>query len=1245
MSTLFAISISKHFYVHVVPIVCEFFRTIPDRFQNFPLRYLSVVLGLAYLAIILFSYRRFQPLKERYKGLRMHYKLLNALVEDVNHVSKMGKEIDEKAHQHWDSQLRPGGTVQLSADGRAWVTELKEVVRNAESCHNDYDRLCERRQFLKLLYSSLMDFRKIGDFRATMNGARDRIHGLYRKSYDQIYESLERSRSNVRSLQDRPIILEKKPCPYNPDVRLQSTQSIEVKLKGAIHGKLQELDRDRKEDIQYNIEFPLKLLLAFLEDLRGLRMESQTEKAWVENAEDLILELQHDMDHILKTANRMRWLFYLGNWIARGQIKKWYYCYRGLLSFLIYGKNYRYTFKFVRRDSSKSVNDSRKKKQTRTFSSQATTNDDTGISSRLSGFGKKLEQEQGMDEFKQLLDNFKRLQGSIKETKGVEGTEHSRKAWTDQLSTIFQDAEKSFNAYRESKPSDWSENPNKTDFRSKLKPEVDRFHNALYFLQTCISVFRIEVRKENNWVVGLEKDIHNVVSELITNSENGSTYFIVGMKGIGKTTLATMVYYHGEIQKHFKFRYWVPVDDIVDEDKNVLPEKLRKYIMDPPATKKEGKEKEEGTNKKGKEKDYKRDEVKHFLKDKKYLVVLDNISSVGAWGSVKAAFPDSTNGSRIVVTTRVKSVASHAGQNSRDLYKLPLRTKDESMKLFEQMVNLPSEPSNERELFPKDVRSLANEVVGRCGGLPHSILRVGYLLSGGQVTSEEFSRVLEIMDHNETSWSETLPSNDENDFPQDLVKCLSYFGLFPRGSQIPARRLVALWVAEELAVAQQIGDEKKPPEFIAKKYLDDLISLNLVQVVERKPNGKTKTCGFPSALREQWLRLDPNSSLDRCLVYHFDENDKIGTQSLLRSCRNPRSILFFDTREGIKPGEDIGQFLRMGIASGHLLQLKVLDLEFVFRPRLPNAIKKLIHLTYLGLRWTYLEKIPASIGNLTNLQTLDVKHTYIRELPSSIWKLQNLQHLYINQIYRSRILDQPSENSLKNLQTLQGAFVDKDSPLKYGLRRFTNLRKLALAFQLNLSQQTTLAESLLQLKQLQNLKLKSIDEMGRPKDLKATFLSKFDNLSNLFLFGKFETISINGLPGSLTDLTLSASGLSEDPMQELGKLLKLKSLSLYSGSYTGKKMSCSKEGFPELQVLNFWMLRELEEWKVEEHSMPKLKQLEIRSCKSLKVLTGLRNLKALGKLRLKDMPVEVTEKIEQTNERSDIAHFPFVIID
>lgn len=105
-------------------------------------------------------------------------------------------------------------------------------------------------------------------------------------------------------------------------------------------------------------------------------------------------------------------------------------------------------------------------------------------------------------------------------------------------------------------------------------------------------------------VVGMDEDVHEVVSRLITNSENWSTHFIVGMKGIGKSTLAQMVFSHGAIQNHFESKHWVPLTDRADEEKNVHLKRLGQQVMPSLATNKEGKEKEEGANTDRKEKDY-----------------------------------------------------------------------------------------------------------------------------------------------------------------------------------------------------------------------------------------------------------------------------------------------------------------------------------------------------------------------------------------------------------------------------------------------------------------------------------------------------------------------------------------------------------------------------------------------------------------------------------------------------------------
>lgn len=169
MATFFVIS--KQFYAHVVPGVSQLFHAhVRPRLRAFSILYLSVVLGLAYLAIIFFSYRRFRLLKERQEWLRMELKLLNALRKDVENVSELGKKIDKKAHQLWDSQLRPGATVQLSDVQKELVNSIEAVVRKAKSSSETYQKLSRRRQFLRWVYSVLMDFRKIRSLHTEMDG-------------------------------------------------------------------------------------------------------------------------------------------------------------------------------------------------------------------------------------------------------------------------------------------------------------------------------------------------------------------------------------------------------------------------------------------------------------------------------------------------------------------------------------------------------------------------------------------------------------------------------------------------------------------------------------------------------------------------------------------------------------------------------------------------------------------------------------------------------------------------------------------------------------------------------------------------------------------------------------------------------------------------------------------------------------------------------------------------------------------
>eukprot|EP00261_Vitis_vinifera_P019938 XP_010650613.1 PREDICTED: putative disease resistance RPP13-like protein 2 [Vitis vinifera] len=646
--------------------------------------------------------------------------------------------------------------------------------------------------------------------------------------------------------------------------------------------------------------------------------------------------------------------------------------------------------------------------------------------------------------------------------------------------------------------------------------------------------------------------------------------------------------------------------------------------------------------------------LKAFLADKRFLIVVDDFIQDHILEEFVTAFLNTLRGSRIILTTRgttpsytkarsppsyLKTMSVHHG--------LRLRGDDESWALFTHVMKVN---------IPPELLELRREIVIRCGGLPLAIVRLADVLSQKDANIDEWSSVLQQLDQDqEQVWSKALSKISE-DLPLYKQRCLFYFGLFPKDYEIPVRRLIMLWVAEGLV---QPEVENEDPEDVAGRCLIELIAEDVVQVTKKKLDGNVKTCRLPYALRQHWLskaqqatfvqvyaktrsELSISTGLVRRLVDHLDKEDFSfdhihGDYSRISTSLRPHyqgvvSFISFDSQEGNKPGEDIGKFLHQCISSSCFLLLRVLDLEHVFRPKLPEALGKLTRLRYLGLRWTFLEMLPSSIRKLQNLQTLDLKHTYISTLPSSIWKMQHLRHLLLSESYRSRFTLQPRVCSLIALQTLWGLFVDEKTLVKGGLDRLVNVRKLGLACRLMPSQQQTMLSQLeavanwvLKLKHLHTLRLKSDDEENQPWDLDLKPLLAHVNLSSIYLLGRLKNPSIvSEFPRSLSDLTLSGSGQMEDPMLKLDKLPNLKILRLLAKSYTGKLMLCPSGSFPQLRVLKLWKLEQLEEWNVEEGALQALRDLEIRSCIRLKMLPKELLHRSLLELKLTDMPSQFT---------------------
>ncbi|KAF2322091.1 hypothetical protein GH714_006519 [Hevea brasiliensis] len=206
-------------------------------------------------------------------------------------------------------------------------------------------------------------------------------------------------------------------------------------------------------------------------------------------------------------------------------------------------------------------------------------------------------------------------------------------------------------------------------------------------------------------------------------------------------------------------------------------------------------------------------------------------------------------------------------------------------------------------------------------------------------------------------------------------------------------------------------------------------------------------------------------------------------------------------------------------------------------PKLPKAVGQLTRLRYLGLGSTYLEMLPVFINKLLNLQTLDLKRTCINTLPSSIWKMQKLRHLFLDESFRNTFVPRQEDSSLVDLQTLWGAFIDEDSPVRNGLDASLNIKKWGLKCKISVpsqnaamsSQLVDVANWIVKLEHLQSLRLKSFDKSGQPWDLHLQSMVEHVDLSNVYLVGKLKNQHLaSALPRSLIELTFSASGLVED---------------------------------------------------------------------------------------------------------------------
>lgn len=635
----------------------------------------------------------------------------------------------------------------------------------------------------------------------------------------------------------------------------------------------------------------------------------------------------------------------------------------------------------------------------------------------------------------------------------------------------------------------------------------------------------------DSFTVGLEEDLEKIKDLVCGDSAKRQIIPITGMGGIGKTTLAKMVYDDKSTMEKYPVRAWVTVSQDYKPE-NIFANLLYSLQRIVGEGSVESKDSDE-------------DKVYKILLVRKYLIVLDDLWSEKAWDEIRKVFPDSKNGSRILITTRNENTASHADPTS-PLHKMKFLNSDQSWDLLRQKVF-------QKNKCPRELEKIGRDVAVSCGGLPLAIVLIAGIFSTvdkSRISWEEIAKDVHSAVDKEAGEFEKIISLSYTHLPLYLRPCFLYMGAFPEDYEIRLSKLIKLWIAEGF-----VKDEED-----AENYLNNLMTRNLALITTIKSNGKVKSCNIHDLVRDLCKRKALDENYERRLsIAHPD------LTLLARAYASTiRSVL------SIQPNESsLGGLRKFRL-------LRVLDVVDTDAYSLPAPVFELFHLRYLAFGCPM--ELPRAVSRLQNLRALIIRPSKrLRRfsndelyLPLELWMMPLLTHL----VSFFDILPNPegADSALQNLLTLH--VVKKLICTKEMMAMILNVKKLGITYFGDKFQEDYQLQNLVLLHQLEKL----------------TLVVKADH--------PFRQAVNPVFPHTLRKLTLSGWRLSWEYMSVIGSLPELQVLKLRNHACEGGKWETDEEQFPKLEYLHI-DASDLKEWATESTHFPKLKRLVIYRCSSL----------------------------------------------
>ncbi|KAG2582010.1 hypothetical protein PVAP13_6KG193035 [Panicum virgatum] len=549
-------------------------------------------------------------------------------------------------------------------------------------------------------------------------------------------------------------------------------------------------------------------------------------------------------------------------------------------------------------------------------------------------------------------------------------------------------------------------------------------------------------------VYGRDREQDFIISKLTSMEStrtNLSVLAIVGHGGVGKTTLAKLVFNKSIVSEHFDILLWVYVSVHFDVVK-IMRELLDTLCGD------------KHENIKKSEELTLQEKLEYMLRSKRVLLVMDDMwedDKREKWDELQnLLLTNDCNGNRVLVTTRKPSVAAMVGAS--DCIKLEGLNKGNFWRLFKACAFGDENYKGDRRL-----EKIGQQIVEKLKGNPLAAKTLGKVLRR-RFDVDYWRRILDT--------SEWKHNNDENDImpalmisykylPFHLQRCFSYCAIFPKYHRYDKERLIHMWIAEDLIYSP---DMHRRQEDIGTDYFNDLVDKGFLE-------NQTE---FSSLLvmhdlihdlaqkvsSDESFTIENNEPTDAPLLvrhvsviteqqYKTEINGKVHPNELFlrQFCNSFRKLQRRSLSTLMLFGpHDLGFAETFRQELNEVRSVRVLKLEMVFFElnALIGNISAFFNLRYLELGCFYegprLE-LPEAICRLYHLEVLDIKKNWgvSTVLPRGICKLVNLRHLIAKKELHAKI---PSIGKMVALQELE-AFDVRDSR-EFSLSQLKGLNQL-----------------------------------------------------------------------------------------------------------------------------------------------------------------------------------------------------------